>query len=684
MLRKIAAIIAIALSASFIRAQSVSSTSTTNPDGTVTITTIYTPPPAPKVVAPTIPSLTPLAATIVAGSSTKLSWSSTGGVAAVLSYGANSISVPLSSPGYSVTPNTTTKYTLTVTNSAGFAVQRTTVNVTAVAAPTISISTSATSVTAGQSVTLGYTITNATSVSVTDGTNTQSGLPTSTYSASIPIETTTTLKVTATGAGGTTSKSVTITVTPAPTPTPPTSTATGTALTACGSITQSGDYYLSSDVSSPGTCFPIGADNVTLNLNGHTITYGTGGGAAPTPAISDCASWYSGLTTAQCIGGGANLTVYGGTVVQSPGSATFSPVFWMGQGDNGGGGYIHDLTATFQSAGSQFFHGEIDGGGYKIQNNVINDNVTNIQKPGQSPLGAREVFQGYVIHTDEERSGTPHPDDISGNTFNGSPQGGVADGVAGSQIYNNTINLTSFYSNDYGVIVQMDNQNVHDNTVTGRGRGLDGESSGFIFNNNTVNVAEQANNSEYGGCEGAGTYGIRVKNYDWPNSSETGTSPSTNFQITNNKITVSAADCEASALDLTDMNSLVSGTISGNTFVSLPGAGGTSAGLHFNAIDGPSIVFSKNTFTAPTCLIIGGGGDIAYGSYIVASGQTWTCPSGPTVIAEDYTYQQTPSNPPLITIQDTIPSPTLSCWSFSTATVSIGGGFNQTCSLNGQ
>ena len=455
-------------------------------------------------------------------------------------------------------------------------------------------------------------------------------------------------------------------------------------LTDCQPIIKAGTYSLANNVSSPGTCFPIGASNITLNLNGHTITYGTGGGATPTPAIAACAPWYTGLSNSQCVeGSDSNLTVYGGKIVQSSNAAPFSPVFWIGQGGTGGG-YIHDLNVTFQSVGSQFFHGEIDGGGYTIQNNVINDNVTNIQHPGQSPLGARGQFQGYVIHTDEEGTGSPIADTISGNTFNGSPQGGIADGVAGSQIYNNTIKLTSTYSNDYGVIVTMNNQNVHGNTITGQGRGLDGETSGFIFDGNTVNVAEGTANTEYSGCELDGTYGIRVKNYDWPNSTESGTAPSTNFKITNNHVTVPATHCPSTALDLTDMNSLVSGTISGNSFSAPAGAGGLANALGFESLDAANITFQANQFTAPTCVLVGGNGDIPYGRYSVQAGQTWSCAAGPTVAAQDYTYGQTGAVPPWISIKDSIPNPTVSCVAYSTAVITIGSGYTHTCNLKGQ
>lgn len=44
-------------------------------------------------------------------------------------------------------------------------------------------------------------------------------------------------------------------------------------VTACGAITSPGTYTLQNDVSSSGTCFTILSPNVTLDLNGHAITY---------------------------------------------------------------------------------------------------------------------------------------------------------------------------------------------------------------------------------------------------------------------------------------------------------------------------------------------------------------------------------------------------------------------------
>ncbi|MGC9291680.1 MAG: IPT/TIG domain-containing protein [Acidobacteriaceae bacterium] len=437
--------------------------------------------------------------------------------------------------------------------------------------------------------------------------------------------------------------------------------------TSCQALTANNTtYVLQNDVSSTGTCFEIENDNITLDLNGHTITYGTGGGTDPTPAITVCDSWDPGLPSSECGGDSHNApTVYNGSIVQSSNAAPFSHVFAIGEGTNIGNGYIHDITATFSATGTQFINGNYPGPGWRIQHNTINDNVTNIQHPGQEPLSARSQLQGYAIHLDNGDTPTGAADDISGNTINGSPQGGISDGQNGSQIYNNTINLTSTYSNDYGVISMVNGQNIHDNTVTGAGRGLDGEGSGFIFNHNTINVAENGKNTEYGGCELDGTYGIRVKNYNY-----TPGSTSTNFQITNNTVTTPATVCDANALDLTDMSPTVTGTISGNTF-SVPSGAGFSAALGFEADDAAQITFNNNSFTSDTCVLIGGNGDINYGAFTVQSGQTWGCAKGPTVQAEDLTLGQgTPS--PQLTIQDTIPDPTVGCWAYSTAIVTIG------------
>src|SRR5260221_13002133 len=60
----------------------------------------------------------------------------------------------------------------------------------------------------------------------------------------------------------------------------------------CGSLDESGaTYVLQKDVSSPGTCFIVKADRITLDLNQHTVTYGT------------AATWEPGQETTQHVHG---------------------------------------------------------------------------------------------------------------------------------------------------------------------------------------------------------------------------------------------------------------------------------------------------------------------------------------------------------------------------------------------
>lgn len=53
-------------------------------------------------------------------------------------------------------------------------------------------------------------------------------------------------------------------------------------LSKCGVLSSAGgQYVLAQDVSSPGTCFSVQVDGVTLDLNSHTVTYGSEAGMAP-------------------------------------------------------------------------------------------------------------------------------------------------------------------------------------------------------------------------------------------------------------------------------------------------------------------------------------------------------------------------------------------------------------------
>ncbi|HZC43145.1 MAG TPA: hypothetical protein VE195_03160, partial [Acidobacteriaceae bacterium] len=298
--------------------------------------------------------------TVTAGGTVHLAYTLTGATYATISNGAQTGQFPATSDSGSTTVSKTTTFTLTAVGPGGTARKSITVYVAAaspkpsatVTAPAItSFTASAASVAAGGSSVLRWTVSGTSPKVTLNGAAATSPI-------TVKPSATTSYKLVATNSAGSVNRVVVVTVTTAKT-----SIASGTALTDCQALTKSGTYHLANDVSSSGTCFPVGASNITLNLNGHTITYGTGGGSRPTPAFSACGGWYKSLSSSQCVeGSDSNLTVYGGNIVQSANAAPFSPVFWIGQGGTGGG-YIHNLNVTFHSTGSQFFHGEIDGGG---------------------------------------------------------------------------------------------------------------------------------------------------------------------------------------------------------------------------------------------------------------------------------------------------------------------------------
>ena len=358
--------------------------------------------------------------------------------------------------------------------------------------PTVTIAASATSIAVGGTSTISYTMSNATSATFAIGSVSGAVAATSNSVAVTPAATTT-YTITGTNSQGSTSKSVTVTVA-----------AAGVALTSCGDITAAGTYYLASDVSSAGTCFGIDANNIVLNLNNHTITYGTGGGNAPTPAIEghDCWSTSNPVNSGPCGSAHGGLEVYGGKIVQSTSSATFSPIFSFGQGTFSSAPYIHDITATFQNTGAQFYLSAYLPSGAKIENNTINDNVTNIQQPSQGALSARSAFQGQAIYIGQNNENPGTGDLIENNTIVGSPQGGIRTVNQHSVISGNDIAMNATYSNDFCADIPADYTTVTNNNCHPKsGRGFHVNANNVTVSNNKINVIELSQNTEYSGCE---------------------------------------------------------------------------------------------------------------------------------------------------------------------------------------
>jgi hypothetical protein len=439
-------------------------------------------------------------------------------------------------------------------------------------------------------------------------------------------------------------------------------------LSRCETIKASGQYYLKNDVTCTSLGFAINADNVKLDLNGHTIIYGIR--EKVVPAISICDRWFKPLADVPCGDGVHNHPeIYNGRIVQAKGSHPFTHAVWIGQANGAGSGWIHNLVITIQETGTQAIHGEYQTGSWRIENNTVNDNVTNIEHVGQGVLGARSNFQGYAISLDSGSNAMGKGNIISGNKIIGSPQGGIFDSSQHTKIFGNEVHLSSYYSNDYGIIVTADDQNVSNNFVDGRGRGIDAESSHFVISKNRIHTHEEPNNTEYHGCELNGTYGIRVKNYK-------GEPPSKGWTIEGNTVQVESAGCGARAMQFTDLGAQVDGVVRSNSFQANAGKL-PDYSIGFTGVQQPRIDFIKNTLTASSCVLVGNDGSTDGASVLIQAGQIWNC-SQNTVHDTDLTKSDGQSYPQSVTILDALPNPRVLCGVYSSGTIRIGS-FTRQC-----
>ncbi|MFA5399841.1 MAG: hypothetical protein WC169_09075 [Dehalococcoidia bacterium] len=155
---------------------------------------------------PTIASFTASPASITSGGSSTLSWTVSGATSVTINQGVGTVST---SGTRSVSPSTTTTYTLTAGNSLGSSTATAAVTVTAAGIPVITIFTASPSpITAGDNMTLSWTVTGATTINILPGVGTVSATGTRTL---IPAATTT-YTLTATNTNGPATATATVTV----------------------------------------------------------------------------------------------------------------------------------------------------------------------------------------------------------------------------------------------------------------------------------------------------------------------------------------------------------------------------------------------------------------------------------------------------------------------------------------
>ena len=340
-------------------------------------------------------------------------------------------------------------------------------------------------------------------------------------------------------------------------------------------VTASGNYYLDADLESTGNGISVKASNVDINLNGHTLTYGTvanGSGASQIGEYGVLACNTGNLNSegldasygsnGQCENGGLSagaITVENGTIVQSPNASQYyDPTNCPGSGPGSGCHHDHStvasdvinvqysygltvkhITLTWQSVDSDGIHAnwQTTGAGHDIECNTFNDEVTQ--------LNNRAYPRGMAVDLQNPGSSSSATT-VEYNTILGTPQNAIDGGTAGTVIQKNDINqgfyqgppFTSelrMYTNDYaigpggntadgcplsGVIAY---NYVH--SVAGRGIGcvFERDLNGLSIHDNYVSTTETVENAEYGpngnspgatwvsACQGGGGRGFEAK-----------------------------------------------------------------------------------------------------------------------------------------------------------------------------
>jgi len=244
-------------------------------------------------------------------------------------------------------------------------------------------------------------------------------------------------------------------------------------------------YLLTRDVTAPHTAFIIKGEDITLDLGGHTVTYGTADGdrvsgvfARPPGRDEEFA-----LIPREGFGGASRVTIRNGRIVEGPGTGRYRHGVYMRGGD---GLEVSNLRVEVHSPDSNNINILYWGSAHIHHNHFLSRVrvVSNRHYPGQDVI---------VIW------GVGGPIEIDHNTIDGGAQWGIR--VSGGDgpphlvnIHHNLIRHRTYATNGYGLGLHARNMYVYANVVrpvAGRGVHLTGRDIEFF--NNIVDVREQPN-----------------------------------------------------------------------------------------------------------------------------------------------------------------------------------------------
>jgi hypothetical protein len=262
-------------------------------------------------------------------------------------------------------------------------------------------------------------------------------------------------------------------------------------------LSRNGEIYrLEDDLTVDGTAVAITADDVTLDLNGHTITYNS------KPADRSVYGVYVAI-------GIDRVTIRNGTIMQGGGKSADSPAIYLyGASWQAGPHEIHDLiirTSGFQSNGIQ-------------ADNSYGFNGSRIHRNFISVTGGTDAIDGYgadcITVAAETRGGVEIFDNVLVGCHRGMQLIGLgAQNANKSEIYRNRIQhlRRSGSKAPYGILLAGRSHNVHirDNEIVsddgrginidGWGQGVDEGASGNVIANNRIDVqySSVATSGEY-------------------------------------------------------------------------------------------------------------------------------------------------------------------------------------------
>lgn len=247
----------------------------------------------------------------------------------------------------------------------------------------------------------------------------------------------------------------------------------------------------------PATAKPFYIDDIKIQ---RTNVYGV------TASAKDwAAAYYPGLSK---WGTGTNAVIKNGSLVQGVDGATRAHGVFIHTVD---GVTVQNLAVTVHGANTSTLFG-LDQGTFtsRVLGNTLTSNVKTIS--------TRDNFDGAVIYGLQGEIGN---NTITNGVHTGIyVPGGTAQNRVSSNVYGNAIQLSSRYTNGFGIIAGYGSQ-IHHNTInSGSGtfgaRGIlaSGElglSLTKVFSN-VIHVQERGSNQEYEGATLGGAYGIQLEN----------------------------------------------------------------------------------------------------------------------------------------------------------------------------